>query len=63
MYILVSTAIIHITFWQPNKIKICIIFLWLLFPLAHIQACLMSTQTTPAIKESVFEKHAFSLKA
>ena len=58
--VLVSDFIIHITFWQQKKIQFCKIFVWLLFLSPHSQASLL-THTVPAIKENIFEKHAFLL--
>ena len=51
----------HITFWQQYKIQFCIIFVRLLFLLSHSQASLLLIHTVPAIKENIFEKHAFLL--
>ena len=50
------------TFWQKRKIKFCIIFGWLLFPLVHRQASLLLTHIAPTIKDKIFQKHSFSLK-
>ena len=50
------------TFWQKRKIKFCIIFGWLLFPLVHRQASLLLTHIAPTIKDKIFKKHSFSVK-